>query len=594
MAAYRRQRAAAASGTTVSAAAADDPWGDVFLVIDGWATIRADYDDLEPIITDLATRGLSYGIHLVAAAPRWLDFRPAVRDLFGSRLELRLGDAERLADLPQGGGQCADGRARPRFDRRGVALPRRPAGPVCGRRPGRAAGGRCPRRTVGRRSPSRALGRTLGRRCSDGASGGQWRNRASGGQWRDRASRGGQWRDRASRGGQWRDRIVDGRCSGRAGGGRRRGRAVDGQRSDSRTGGGRRLGRALVVDGRSRQGDRGRLERAGGSARAAAAGRGGLLGDRRRPRPGQPARAADRAGRGRPPPGPDRLRGRAALPRLRRRRVGQDNPAAHARDGDRRAIRARGGTDRAGRLPARAVGLDRTDHVIGYGTSGPTTEDLIASVAGYMERRLPGPDVTPEELRSRSWWTGPQCFVLVDDYDLVAAGSSNPLQPLADYLSQARDIGLHLVIARRSGGASRAMYEPILQRLRELSSPGLVMSGDRDEGALVGGVAAGPAPAGSRRVGHSEGGDPADPGGAADRRLTTHGKPGENGGHRPPLSTPHRPPAPRRGGGGCGHRRSAARVRPVRGLRRLGPPRPVADPRVGRAARRGRCPAATA
>ena len=35
---------------------------------------------------------LSYGIHVVAAATRWMDFRPAIRDLFGSRLELRLGD----------------------------------------------------------------------------------------------------------------------------------------------------------------------------------------------------------------------------------------------------------------------------------------------------------------------------------------------------------------------------------------------------------------------------------------------------------------------------------------------------------------------
>ena len=32
------------------------------------------------------------------------------------------------------------------------------------------------------------------------------------------------------------------------------------------------------------------------------------------------------------------------------------------------------------------------------------------------------------------------------------------------------------------------LLEPILQRLRELSSPGLVMSGDGDEGALIGNV----------------------------------------------------------------------------------------------------------
>jgi DNA segregation ATPase FtsK/SpoIIIE, S-DNA-T family len=113
-----------------------------------------------------------------------------------------------------------------------------------------------------------------------------------------------------------------------------------------------------------------------------------------------------------------------------------------------------------------------------------------------MERRLPGPDVTPEQLRTRSWWTGPRCFVLVDDYDLVATGPNNPLLPLLEHLSQARDIGLHLIVTRRSGGAARAMYEPVIQRLRELASPGLVMSGDREEGALLGNVRPAPLPPG--------------------------------------------------------------------------------------------------
>ena len=59
--------------------------------------------------------------------------------------------------------------------------------------------------------------------------------------------------------------------------------------------------------------------------------------------------------------------------------------------------------------------------------------------------------------------------MLVDDYDLVAGGGSNPLTPLLEYLPQARDIGLHLVITRRTGGASRALYDPVIERLRELS-----------------------------------------------------------------------------------------------------------------------------
>jgi S-DNA-T family DNA segregation ATPase FtsK/SpoIIIE len=134
------------------------------------------------------------------------------------------------------------------------------------------------------------------------------------------------------------------------------------------------------------------------------------------------------------------------------------------------------------------LGAVQTEHLIGYGTGAAHTQELTQSVAAYMESRLPGSDITPEQMRSRSWWTGPECFVLVDDYDLVAGGPSNPLLPLLEYLAQARDVGLHLIMTRRSGGAGRAMFEPVIQRLRELSSPGLIMSGDRDEGPLLGNV----------------------------------------------------------------------------------------------------------
>jgi S-DNA-T family DNA segregation ATPase FtsK/SpoIIIE len=142
------------------------------------------------------------------------------------------------------------------------------------------------------------------------------------------------------------------------------------------------------------------------------------------------------------------------------------------------------------------LGAVESEHLIGYGSSATQTAELIESVSGYMRKRLPGPEVTAQQLRDHSWWTGPDCYVLVDDYDLVATGPVNPLHPLLDYLVQARDIGLHLVLVRRSGGAGRALYEPVIQRLRELSTPGLVLSGDRDEGALLGTVRPGPLPPG--------------------------------------------------------------------------------------------------
>ena len=143
------------------------------------------------------------------------------------------------------------------------------------------------------------------------------------------------------------------------------------------------------------------------------------------------------------------------------------------------------------------LGAVESDHLIGYVTSADALTATMAELTASLTRRMPGPDVTPAQLRARSWWTGPDVFVLVDDHDLVATGTVNPLTALVEFLPHAAaDVGLHLVLARRSGGAARAMFEPVLARLRELSTPGLVMSGSRDEGPLVGAVRAAPRPPG--------------------------------------------------------------------------------------------------
>ncbi|MFD6418344.1 type VII secretion protein EccCa [Streptomyces sp. NPDC060194] len=71
---------------------AEQPWGDVFLVIDGWGTFRAEYEHLEPAVLDIAARGLGYGVHLVIGASRSLEVRANLKDHLMNRLELRLGD----------------------------------------------------------------------------------------------------------------------------------------------------------------------------------------------------------------------------------------------------------------------------------------------------------------------------------------------------------------------------------------------------------------------------------------------------------------------------------------------------------------------
>jgi S-DNA-T family DNA segregation ATPase FtsK/SpoIIIE len=109
----------------------------------------------------------------------------------------------------------------------------------------------------------------------------------------------------------------------------------------------------------------------------------------------------------------------------------------------------------------------------------------VSDAREALLERLPSARLTADELRARSWWKGADLYLVVDDYDLVA-GATNPLLPIVDLLPQARDIGLHVILSRSAGGAGRAMFEPVVQRLREMGTPTLLMSASKDEGQLFG------------------------------------------------------------------------------------------------------------
>ncbi|MFE2525544.1 type VII secretion protein EccCa [Streptomyces sp. NPDC059382] len=85
MATFRRRRAAGEFPA--------EDHGDVFLVIDGWSTVRQDYDRHIPTFGAIAARGLNYGVHLIVTTARWVELPSAVRDQAGTHLELRMGDA---------------------------------------------------------------------------------------------------------------------------------------------------------------------------------------------------------------------------------------------------------------------------------------------------------------------------------------------------------------------------------------------------------------------------------------------------------------------------------------------------------------------
>jgi S-DNA-T family DNA segregation ATPase FtsK/SpoIIIE len=370
--------------------AEQDAFGDAFLIVDGWRALRDDFDELEAQITKLAVQGLSYGVHVVIAANRWADIRPAIKDMLGTRFELRLGDPSE-SDI----------------DRR-VAV-NVPAG-----RPGRGLTRDKLHLLTGLpRVDGSSDPETIGEGVADAV---------------------------AKIKGSWRGRHAP---------------QV------------RLLPELLPYDE--------------------------LLGQ-------------------------DDKRHTKLVPIG----VNEDELApvyldfnadphfiafADGESGKTNLLRqiVRGITQRY--TPKEAViilidyrrtmlGFVEGDHLLGYVVAAPQLEGIMKDAAISMNKRLPGPDVTQEQLKNRSWWTGPELFVVVDDYDLVVSSTNNPLRPLAEFLPQAKDVGLHVIAARRTGGAARSTMDPVIGKLKEIAAPGIIMNGSRDEGMLLGNVRPGPQPPG--------------------------------------------------------------------------------------------------
>ena len=80
-------------------------------------------------------------------------------------------------------------------------------------------------------------------------------------------------------------------------------------------------------------------------------------------------------------------------------------------------------------------------HLGEYLTTEDQTAAAVEGITEFLRTRLPGPDVTPEQLRARSWWQGAEVYFLVDDYDLVVTSAGSPLRPLVPLLAQAGDVG---------------------------------------------------------------------------------------------------------------------------------------------------------
>lgn len=126
------------------------------------------------------------------------------------------------------------------------------------------------------------------------------------------------------------------------------------------------------------------------------------------------------------------------------------------------------------------------EYIGGWATNINTTTELMEALRGSLRERMPNPEIGSQQRAHRPWWSGPDVYVIVDNYDLVAASASNPIDTLLEFLPHACDLGFHLVIAQRADGASRAMPEPVPARMRDLGSAGFIMSCERSEDFLIG------------------------------------------------------------------------------------------------------------
>ncbi len=131
--------------------------------------------------------------------------------------------------------------------------------------------------------------------------------------------------------------------------------------------------------------------------------------------------------------------------------------------------------------------LAKSAHLFAYAGTPPMLKEGVERLKSELEKRiLAGAQLSLEELSQPARWAGPHYILFIDDYELLATPSGNPLMPLVELIGQGRDVGFHIVLARRVGGTSRSAMEAIYQRLKELGSPGLIMDGDPQEGPLLG------------------------------------------------------------------------------------------------------------
>jgi len=137
-----------------------------------------------------------------------------------------------------------------------------------------------------------------------------------------------------------------------------------------------------------------------------------------------------------------------------------------------------------------------SDYVEKFAYNLDGVQAMMGELAEVLAGREPPPGLSAQELLSRSWWSGPEVFLIVDDIQQLPPGFDSPLHKAAAWVTRAADVGLHVLVTRTFGGWSSAGSDPILRALHQANAPLLVMDADPDEGFIRGKMKGGPLPRG--------------------------------------------------------------------------------------------------
>ncbi|GAA2424359.1 type VII secretion protein EccCa [Mycolicibacterium llatzerense] len=122
-----------------------------------------------------------------------------------------------------------------------------------------------------------------------------------------------------------------------------------------------------------------------------------------------------------------------------------------------------------------------------YQSSRDGISATVTQLCAMLESRRPPPGTSQEDLLTKRFWSGPEIFVVVDGITTWST-AQNPLAPLAQYVEEARDLGLHIIATadiRQFGYQSQG---GVLGKMMGMQTPVLIMNGHRTYGQIIPGV----------------------------------------------------------------------------------------------------------